>query len=167
MSDCFGKLKIHRLSKAWTEASVIWAGNLKFEGEDELMVINFFIVWRHMPVIVDDRDPLIWSHISKNLDDVIKKFLMIDTNCFALKNVHYFSTCLIMIVMDRIWQSNINVTILRRFRPVLAKAAKDIEQHFRGGFRNDFSFVIFIFSFQSFNFSFQCKWIIKQSHRLL
>ena len=135
MNNQFGKIKVNRLSDAWAEATIIWPGDLKFQGEDESLVINYVIVWRHMPVIVKDRDALIWSHIAKNMDNVIKKFLAINTNCFALPNVRYFAICLIMIVMDQIWQSNINITVMRRYAPVLMKAAADIENHFHGGFR--------------------------------
>ena len=135
MNDHFGKIKINRLSKAWAETTVIWPGELMVEGEDEEMVLNFIIIWRHLKVIKHDRCPLIWNHISKNLDEIIKKWLLIQTNCFSLKNLQYFSTCVIMIVMDLIWKSNINVTILRKYRPVLKKASNDLEKFFRGGFR--------------------------------
>ena len=135
MNEHFGKIKINRLSKAWAETTIIWPGELMVEGEDEEMVLNFIIIWRHLKVIKHDRCPLIWNHISKNLDDIIKKWLMIQTNCFSLKNLQYFSTCVIMIVMDLIWKSNVNVTIMRKFRPVLKKASDDLEKFFRGGFR--------------------------------
>ena len=73
MSAAFGKLKINRLSKAWTEATVIWPGDLKVHGEDESLIINFIIIWKHLKTIKSDRDPIIWSHISNNLDNVVKE----------------------------------------------------------------------------------------------
>ena len=142
MDDHFGKIKVNRLSEAWAEATLIWPGDLKVQGEDESLIINYIIVWRHMPLITEDRDLLIWAHVSKNMDTVIKKFLMLNTNCFALQNVRYFATCLLMLVMDKIWQSNINITIIRQYGPVLMKAAADIENHFHGGFRNVFLFFV-------------------------
>ena len=135
MDENFGKIKINRLNKAWAEVTIIWPGELQIEGEDESMVLNYLMVWRHLRVIKFDRCPLIWDHISKNLDEIIKKWLLMETNCFSLKNVQYFSTYVLMIVMDRIWKSNINVTIMRRFRPVLEKAGRDLENFYRGGFR--------------------------------
>ena len=136
MNQQFGKIKISRLNKAWVEATFIWSGDLKVEGEDENMVINFLIIWRFLPPIIKDKCPLIWSHITKNLDDVIKKWLLIDNNAFALQNVKYFTTYMLMVIIDKIWTSNLNVTIMRKYRPVLQKAARDIENHFRGGFRS-------------------------------
>ena len=138
MDPPFGKFKVNRLSKAWAEATIIWPGELKVEGEDEAMIINLLIIWRHMPLLGKDRCPLIWSHVSKNLDDVIKKWLLITNNAFALPNIQFFTTVMVMNVLDRIWKSNFNVTILRKYRPVLQKAAADIENHSRGGIRSDF-----------------------------
>ena len=139
MERQFGKVKISRLSKAWVEATFVWSGDLKIEGEDEAMIINYLITWRFLPLIEKkDRCPLIWSHVNKNLEEVIKKWLLIDGNSLALQNVRYFSICMLMVVLDKIWTSNYNVTIMRNYRPVLQKAAKDIENYFRGGFRNRF-----------------------------
>ena len=136
MDKPFGKVKVSRLNQAWAEATFIWPGDLKIEGEDETMIIDYLIVWKHLKPIDKDRDPLVWTHISQNLNDVIKKWHMIVDNCFTLQNVRYFSTCMLMIVMDQIWKSNYNVTIMRKYRAVLHKAAQDIENHYSGGFRN-------------------------------
>ena len=73
MENQFGKVKINRLSKAWTEATVIWPGDLKVHGEDESLIVNFIIIWKHMRMLDSGRDPIIWSHISNNLDNVIKE----------------------------------------------------------------------------------------------
>ena len=135
MNEQFGKIQISRLNKAWVEATFIWSGDLQVEGEDEAMIINYLIAWRFLPVIDKDKCPLIWSHVSKNLDDIIKKWLLISENSLALQNVKYFTTCMLMVVLDKIWTSNFNVTIMRKYRPVLQKAGKDIENHYRGGFR--------------------------------
>ena len=72
MENQFGKIKINRLSKAWTEATVIWPGDLKVHGEDESLIINYIIIWKHMRTLDSGRDPIIWSHISNNLDKIIK-----------------------------------------------------------------------------------------------
>ena len=137
MDSPFGKIKINRLNKAWAEATIIWPGDLKFEGEDESLIINYLIIWRHMPLVEKDKCPLIWSHVGKNLDNVIQKWLLLTNNAFALKNIQYFSTVMLMTVLDKIWQSNNNITILRKYRPVLQKAAADLENHSRGGIRPD------------------------------
>ena len=136
MDTQFGKIKINRLNKAWAEATIIWPGDLKIEGEDESLIINYLIIWRHMPLLGKDRCPLIWSHVSRNLDTVVQKWLLITNNAFALPNIQYFTTCMLMNVMDKIWQSNYNITVMRKYRPVLQKAAQDIENHSRGGIRS-------------------------------
>ena len=136
MNQPFGKVKVSRFNQAWVEATFVWPGELNVEGEDESMIINYLIVWKHLKPIEHDRCPLIWSHVSKNLDDIIKKWHMIVDNSFTLQNVRYFTTCMLMVIMDKIWTSNYNVTIMRKFRAVLHKAAQDIENHYSGGFRN-------------------------------
>ena len=132
----FGKIKIHRLNKAWLEASIIWPKWFAFQGEDEGLVLNYFITWRFVqPLALKVNDPAVWLHMKQNLDQIIKNWLMIQTNCFAVPEVKYFTFYLVQIVLDLIWKSNVNITILRRFGSVLAKCARDIESTYQGGFK--------------------------------
>ena len=130
------KVKVHRLNNAWMEASLIWPKWFEFQGEDEELVLNYFISWRFIqPLGTKVQNPAIWNHMEKNLDEIIKQWLMIKENVFILPEVKYFTFYLIKIVLDYIWKSNYNITVLRRFRPVLAKGAHDIESVYPGGFK--------------------------------
>lgn len=80
-------------------------------------------------------NPAIWMHINANVDKIVTNWLMLDTNAFIAPEVKYFSLYLIRLVLDLIWKSNYNVTTIRRFGAVLAKAARDIENIYHGGFK--------------------------------
>ena len=68
----YGKVKIHRLNKAWMEASLLWPKWFEFQGEDESLVLNYFIAWRFVqPLGTEVTNPAIWSHMEKNLDQII------------------------------------------------------------------------------------------------
>ena len=132
----FGKIKIHRLNTAWLDASIIWPKWFAFQGEDESLVLNYFIVWRFIQPMTSKVDsPAIWVHINQNIDKIITNWLMIDGNAFTVPEVKFFTLYLFQIVLDQIWRSNYNITILRRFGSVLAKGARDIESQYLGGFK--------------------------------
>ena len=132
----YGKVKIHRLNKAWMEASLLWPKWFEFQGEDESLVLNYFIAWRFIqPLGTEVNNPAIWSHMEKNLDKIITNWLMIRGNVFVLPEVKYFTLYLIKLVLDYIWKSNYNITVLRRFGSVLERSARDIEGVYHGGFK--------------------------------
>ena len=132
----FGKVKIHRLNASWMEASLIWPKWYGFQGEDESLVLNYFITWRFVqPLITKIDNPAVWMHLNQNVDKIATNWLMMDTNAFVAPEVKYFSFYLIRLVLDLIWKSNYNITTVRRFGSVLAKAARDIESIYHGGFK--------------------------------
>ena len=136
MTNQFGKVKVHRLNRAWLEASLVWPKWFQFQGEDESLVMNYFIVWRFLqPLNTKVDNPAIWLHMEKNLDRIINQWSMITQNTLVVPEVKYFTIYLVQIVLDSIWKSNYNITVLRRFRPVLAKCARDIELAYQGGFK--------------------------------
>ena len=137
MSDHrFGKVKVHRLNRAWLEASLIWPKWFEFQGEDESLVLNYFVTWRFIqPLNTKVDNPAVWLHMEKNIDKVINQWLMIRSNVFVVPEIKYFSIYLVQIVLDSIWKSNYNITVLRRFGSVLVKSAKDIELAYQGGFK--------------------------------
>ena len=132
----FAQIKISRLTKAWLEASLTWPFWCNIQSEDECLVQNFFITWRYIqPFASQITDHAVWVHIHRNLDGIIKEWLFLDQNFLTNSEVRYFSVHLIQVVLDLIWKSNLNLTTLRRFRPVLEKCAKDFELAFPGGFK--------------------------------
>ena len=136
VSPRFGKVKIHRLNAAWMEASLIWPKWYGFQGEDECVILHYFIVWRFVQPLTSSVDNhAVWLHIMQNVDKIATSWLMMDTNAFIAPEVKYFSHYLLRIVLDLIWKSNFNITTVRRFGTVLAKAARDIESLYTGGFK--------------------------------
>ena len=136
MEHRHGKVKIHRLNGVWTEASLIWPKWFGFQGEDESLVLNYFITWRFIQPLNNTTDnPAVWIHMEKEIDKIIIHWMMIKGNVFVMPKVKYFSLYLIQIVLDSIWKSNYNITVLRRFGPVLDRSARDIECAYQGGFQ--------------------------------
>ena len=122
MAKEFGRIKIHKLTERRLEASLIWPGWECFQGEDESLVLNYFVVWRYIPKLnVQKPDAALWVHIDKNVDEIVHKWLFISNNTFGIPEVQYFTKHLLHYILELIWKSNINLTTLRRFSAVLAK----------------------------------------------
>ena len=133
MTSVFGKIQLEKVTTRWCEAQMLWPKTWEFQGEDEALVLNFFIVWRFIPGI-KDWDALLWNQMTNNLPEIINKWLMLDTNSLYA-TVGYHTITMLAIIIDKVWRSNFNATILRHYRPVLQKAARDIEMYSPGGFR--------------------------------
>ena len=135
MNQEFGRIKLHRLTDIWLEASLIWPAWFNYQGEDEILTLNFFVVWGYLPKIDASRiDSALWTHLNQNMDEICKQWLFIQTNAFVEPQVRYFSINLFHVILNQIWKSNINITIVRKYAAVLNKAATDLEALLTGGF---------------------------------
>ena len=135
MSHEFGRIKLHRMTANWTEASLIWPAWFHVQGEDEILTLNFFIVWKHLPKLDSTKaDPALWLHLAQNLDAIGQSWLFLKQNPFVEPQVKYFSINFVHVVLDQIWKSNVNITILRKYSHILCKAAESLEYLCPGGF---------------------------------
>ena len=135
MANNYGRILISRYNPVWTEASIIWPSLFGYQSEDESLVLNFFIVWKFLEKLpVEKQSPVIWQHVMKNVDRVAQKWVNIPSNTFVIPEVKYFTQILLHVILDLIWRSNINITILRRFGAALAKGARELEELSEGGF---------------------------------
>ena len=134
-TSSFGKIKIHQLNERWFEASLIWPSFYSIQGEDEHLVLNYFILWRYLHRLDPLKsNPTLWTHISQNIDHITREWMTVQSNSLSQPEVQYFTEHMLHVVLDLIWRSNLNITVLRRFQGVLAKAARELEEVHEGGF---------------------------------
>ena len=135
MATHYGRIQISRYNPTWMEASIIWPALFGYQSEDESLVLSFFVVWKYLEKQpVQKQTPIIWQHVMKNVDIIAQKWVNVPNNTFIIPEMKYFTQILLQVILDLVWRSNINITVLRRFGAALVKGAREIEEFQEGGF---------------------------------
>ena len=129
-----GKLHIAKVNQKWIEGQIEWSKSLGYESSDSELFISLLIVWRHIPW-EKIQDQSLWNSMQVQLDEACIKWLKIDNNFTELPNVHHFSIYMLAALISKIWTDGVNITIMRQYKTVIIKAAKDLEKMSPHGFR--------------------------------
>ena len=129
-----GRLNITKVNKKWIEGQFEWSKVLGFEEEDGEALLGFLIVWRHIPW--DKlKDATLWNTMQVQLDEACQRWLKIENSFTELPNVHHFSVYMLAALVSKVWNDGLDINMLRQYRLVIIKAAKDLEKASLHGFR--------------------------------
>ena len=129
-----GKIRIISANEKWIEGQMEWAQVLGCDKDDAELILNLFIVWRHIPWNkITDKE--LWSTVQIRLDQLSLSWLNLDSNFCDLPNVHHNSIYLLAAIITRIWNDGCNIVTMRKYMSVLTKAASDLELISPHGFK--------------------------------
>ena len=129
-----GKISVSKCTVLWLEGQLEWPKVLGASEEDCQLVMSLFIVWRHIPW-GKLQDKKLWTKTQVQLDSLAAKWLFIKNNFCDLPNVHHHTLYLLAAIITRVWQDGLDCNVLRQYKLILIKAAKDIELSMRYGFK--------------------------------
>lgn len=127
--DMNGKIKFVKVSVSQLEGVLYWPSNPHCTENDHQCVLDLFIVWRFVNANQNNSPDSLQTRqtISGNLDNVISNWLKIENFCTDDKICKY-SVWLLEEIINKIWNSGFNVTVIRSYYPVITRAARNIEE---------------------------------------
>ena len=125
-----GRIKIVQSSASTLEMIHSWAKLDDLLPEDPAMFIDLTIVW--FQVDQNQVEPKFWNE--KALKTITQKWLDIPANFMVDETVRQQSFVMLSSLLNLFWINNMNINLIRAFKPILKKAAADIESHFIAGF---------------------------------
>ncbi len=134
----FGKVQIDRVNESMIEGTFYWPTYARCTENDQTSVMDFLIIWRfvnqdnHMTFPDSDE---IYATIKSNPDHVTEKWLLMNSNSCLHDKVAHFTLQMLRVIVDQIWESGLDVQIVRKYYPVITKAARDIEEITGLGFK--------------------------------
>lgn len=129
-----GKLSVLNVTHSWTEGVFYWPIDFGCTENDQHLILDLFITWKNVN-FEHVKDHKIWRNILSNIDEVTAKWLELNTNPFAQEHVAQFSNSFLVAVLHIIWESGFQISMLRKFYPVLVKAAGYFEAVTHAGYK--------------------------------
>ena len=130
-----GKIHIEKLTEAQIESVFYWPVSEQCTENDHHGVMDFLIIWR----FIQDHQMKYFQaaeiklNIINNLDNIIAKWLLV-TNSGANDQVLQYSIILFKVIIDKIWNSGLNINLIRQYYPVFVKGSRDVEENCGLGF---------------------------------
>ena len=134
----FGKVQIERVNEAMIEGVFYWPIVARCTENDQTSIMDLFIVWRyinHDHHIIEPGSQETYQIIQANIETVTEKWLSMNSNSCLHDQVAPYTLQMLRVIIDLIWEAGMDIQLIRKYYPIIMKAARDIEELTGMGFK--------------------------------
>ena len=134
----FGKVQLDKVESSKLEGTFYWPAFARCTENDQHSAMDLFIIWRYVYQEEHTNGPEteeVKENIKLNLEKVIEKWTKMESNCCLQDKVQHYTLQMLRIIIEQIWESGLDIQLIRKYYLVITKAARDIEETIGLGFR--------------------------------
>ena len=134
----FGKVHIVKVNDSLIEGTFYWPATARCTENDQNSVMDLFIIWRYInqyDLVQEPESAEVTQNIKLNFDAVVEKWQKIKSNSCLQDKVAHYTVQMLKVLINQIWESGLDVQLVRKYYPTITKAARDIEEMQGMGFK--------------------------------